>query len=213
VAVVHAVEREQLQSVLGEVFWHYDGFIAAAEGLVARLPELSLADARAELGSLSCSASASITAAPPAAAFERAIDADPDVQSYALYALASAFAAKHPGLTLDCAAQDASQARLWLTLAARVAERTHTTTCILYAPVQGRMLIGIDAWHPGQLRAIADPGFSFDQLWPLTTERKEARAHARSALAQAGPALLSPRGASLRELADQLARFSQDLRA
>jgi hypothetical protein len=208
--VVRAVPREPLQRTLGEVFWQHQGFIGAAEALVARLPELSLEDVRTELCSLD---DASSTPAPAAAAFERATDADPDVQSYALYALASAFAARHAGLTLDCAAHDASEARLWLTLAGRVAEQTNTTTCVLYAQAQGRLLISIDGWHPGALRAIADPGFSVDQLWPLTTALSEARVHARSALAQAGPALQRPRTASLRELADQLARFSQDLRA
>lgn len=135
-----------------------------------------------------------------------------DAQSYALYVVASAFAAKHPGVTLDCPALSPAQARLWLTLSARLAEVSASSLCVLYAPLAGRLLISIDAWHPGLLRAAADPGFSFDQLWPLATAQAEARTHARSALAQAGSALARPRSASVRELADQLAQFSQDLR-
>jgi type VI secretion system ImpM family protein len=223
VAIVHALEQAQLRAVQGDVFWRFPEFVHSARALLAQVETLTLADTRQELNELAeLTPSDSQRAAdggsdmPPIAAFERGLgseqSADIDAQSYALYAIASAFAARHPGLTLDCPAQDASQARLWLTLTARVAEVSASSLCILYAPLPGRLLIAIDAWHPGQLRAIADPGFSFDQLWPLATPQAEARAHARSALAQAGAALARPRSASLRELADQLAQFSLGLR-
>lgn len=223
VAIVHALAADPRRQVgLSELFWQYQEFVTQAEALVSRLPRLSLEEARAELDALTgvgvtaqdaSVGNASTTVAPPAAAFERVVNGSPGAQSYALYTVASAFAAKHAGLTLDCPAQDAAQARLWLTLVAHVAEQTSSKTCILYAPHKGRLLIAIDAWHPGQLRAIADPSFSFDQLWPISTEHQEARTHAQSALSKAGPALQRPRGASVRELAEQLAHFSQQLRA
>jgi len=219
VAVVHALQQAQLRAVQNDVFWRFSEFNERAEALIGKLARLSLEDARAELGALPKiaeePAAMSGNGSPPPAAFERGLTGtpDPDAQSYALYVVASAFAARHPGLSLDFPAQDASQARLWLTLCARVAEATSSALCILYAPAQGRLLIAIDAWHPSLLRAVADPGFSFDQLWPLGTPQAEARAHARSALAQAGPALARPRGVAVRELADQLALFSQALRS
>lgn len=219
VAVVHALPQAQLRAVQSDVFWCFDEFTQHAEALISKLGRLSLEEARAELSALPPLAEEpahrSGTGLPPAAAFERGLASasEPDAQSYALYVVASAFAARHPGLTLDFPAGDASQARLWLTLSARVAEATSSALCILYAPTHGRLLISIDAWHPGLLCAAADPGFSFDQLWPLGTPQAEARAHARDALAQAGPALARPRGAALRELADQLALFSQGLRS
>jgi hypothetical protein len=205
--------------VQSDVFWCFDDFTQRAEALVTKLGRLSLEEARSELAELPVisdePAALGGNGLPPPAAFERGLahNNDPDSQSYALYVVASAFAARHPGLTLDFPAHDASQARLWLTLSARVAEATSSALCILYAPAQGRLLIAIDAWHPNLLRAVADPGFSFDQLWPLGTPQAEARAHARSALAQAGPALARPRGVAVRELADQLALFSQGLRS
>jgi type VI secretion system ImpM family protein len=217
VALVHAIEQSELRPAQSEVFWRFREFTREADAVVARLERLSLDDVRSELDRLPELAADSGSDVPPCAAFERGLDdaqnADPEAQSYALYAVASAFAANHPGVTLDCPARDAAQARLWLTLTARVAEVSASTLCILYAPKTGRLLIAIDAWHPGQLRAAADPGFSFDQLWPLATTQAAARAHARSALAQAGPALARPRGVSVRELADQLAQFSQSLRS
>lgn len=223
VAVVHALPQAQLRAIQSDVFWRFPDFTQRAEALIAKLGRLTLEDARGELSALPTladePAGASGHGLPPPAAFERGLangnepSADPDEQSYALYVVASAFAARHPGLTLDFPAHDASQARLWLTLSARVAEATSSALCILYAPTAGRLLVAIDAWHPNLLRAVADPGFSFDQLWPLGTPQVEARAHARGALAQAGPALARPRGVAVRELADQLAQFSQGLRA
>jgi hypothetical protein len=206
------------------VFWRFADFTASAEALITKLGKLTLEDARGELSALPAiadepAAQSSSNGLPPPAAFERGLTngneqgADPDAQSYALYVVASAFAARHPGLTLDFPAHDPSQARLWLTLSARVAEASSSALCILYVPTHGRLLVTIDAWHPNLLRAVSDPGFSFDQLWPLGTPQAEARAHARSALAQAGPALARPRGVAVRELADQLAQFSQGLRA
>jgi type VI secretion system ImpM family protein len=223
VAVVHALPQDQLRAVQSDAFWRFTDFLERAEALVGKLGRFTLEDARAELAALPTiaeePAAMSGTGSPPPAAFERGLakshegSPDPDAQSYALYVVASAFAARHPGLTLDFPAHDPSQARLWLTLSARVAEATSSALCILYAPTLGRLLIAIDAWHPNLLRAVADPGFSFDQLWPLGTPQAEARAHARSALAQAGPALARPRGVAVRELADQLALFSQALRS
>lgn len=223
VAVVHPLPQAQLRAVQSDVFWRFSEFTERAEALITKLGRLTLEDARGELGALppieAEPAATSSSASPPPAAFERSLgkttdqSPDPDAQSYALYVVASAFAARHPGLTLDFPAHDPSQARLWLTLSARVAEATSSALCILYAPAFGRLLIAIDAWHPGLLRAVADPDFSFDQLWPLGTPQAEARAHARSALAQAGPALARPRGVAIRELADQLALFSQALRS
>lgn len=221
VAIVHALEQAQLRAVQGEVFWRFSGFVRSAQAMLGRLDRLTLADTRSELDGLTPidpnAAAESGRDLPPTATFDRALrseeNTDPDAQSYALYAVASAFAARHPGLTLDCPAQDPAQARLWLTLTARVAEVSASNLCILYAPEAGRLLIAIDAWHPGQLRAMAEPSFSFDQLWPLATPQAEARAHARSALAGGGNALTRPRGASTRDLADQLAEFSQSLRS
>ena len=223
VAVVHALPQAQLRALQSDVFWRFTDFNERAEALIGKLARLTLDDARGELDALPRiaeeSAAMSGNGLPPPAAFERGLaksneqSPDPDAQSYALYVVASAFAARRPGLTLDFPAHDASQARLWLTLSARVAEATACALCILYAPALGRLLISIDAWHPNLLRAVADPGFSFDQLWPLGTPQAEARAHARSALAQAGPALARPRGVAVRELADQLALFSQALRS
>lgn len=220
VAIVHALPQTQLRAAQSEVFWRYGEFVRDARAMLGRLDKLTLADARSELDALPPidpdAAADGSRELPPMAGFDRALtreeSKEPDAQSYALYAVASAFAARHPGLTLDCPAQDASQARLWLTLTARVAEVTASTLCILYAPEPGRMLIAIDAWHPGQLRAIADPGFSFDQLWPLVTTQADARAHARGALEPGGAALARPCGASLRDLADQLGQFALGLR-
>ena len=242
-AVVHSLDRTQLQTAQSEVFWQFSAFLSRAESMLGELATLTLADARAELEQLTLDArptrstnaraSAAISGpTPPPAALDRALqtgtladrdasathgqgaaDIGEDAQSYALYAFASAFAARHPGLTLDCPAVEPAHARLWLTLAARLAEVNASSLCVAYAPLAGRLLLAIDAWHPGLLRAAADPGFSFDQLWPLATPQADARAHARSALAQAGPALTRPRAASVRDLADQLARFSQALRS
>lgn len=230
-AVVHALEQAELKALQAELFWRFSAFLSNAEALLSELPKLTLGDARSELDGLSLEetrparaqpASAAVSGSgatpPPPAALGRALqgasseEIGEDAQSYALYAVASAFAARHPGLTLDCPAHEPAQARLWLALSARIAEATSSTLCLLYAPLAGRLLVSIDAWHPGALRAVADPGFSFDQLWPLATPQAEARAHARSTLAQAGGVLARPRSASVRDLADQLAQFSLSLR-
>jgi type VI secretion system ImpM family protein len=227
VAIVHAVAPAQLRTLQSEVFWRFAAFVEDAQALIANIETLTLADARAELAALTLSAtghaadSSSSTDArnlPSVASFERALQeaGEPpssEAQSYALYAVAAAFAAGVPGLTLDCPAREPSCARLWLTLCARVAELTGSTLCILYASDAGRLLVAIDGWHPGQLRAVADPGFSFDQLWPLATAQASARAHAHSALSQASSRLSQPSGVSALELADALAQFSQSLRA
>ena len=233
-ALVHAFDQSELRPQQSELFWRYSAFLHNAEALLGELATQTLADARDALAELSLenarparpgqsgAATAAISGGsnlPPPASLVRArqdgesADIGEDAQSYALYAIASAFAARHPGLTLDCPAHEPAQARLWLTLSARIADATGSALCIAYAPLAGRLLIAIDAWHPGALRAIADPGFSFDQLWPLATPQADARSHARSALAEAGAALARPRTASVRELADQLAQFSQALRA
>jgi hypothetical protein len=230
-ALVHALDQSELRPLQSELFWRYSAFLHSAEALLGELATQTLAAARDALEELSLeharpAQSGAATAAisgvsnpPPPASLVRALqdgesaDIGEDAQSYALYAIASAFAARHPGLTLDCPAHEPAQARLWLMLSARIADVTNSALCIMYAPLAGRLLIAIDAWHPGALRAIADPGFSFDQLWPLATSQADARAHARSALAEAGAALARPRTASVRELADQLAQFSQALRA
>ena len=213
VVVAHAFDRALWRARLGEIFWSFGPFLHGADDLVSRLPDLTLSDVRGELSALGGEpVEPGQGSPPPAAAFDRTFGGDAAVQSYALYAFASAFAAGQPGLTLDCPAGDAPLARLWLELATRVAEATGTTICALYAPPEGRLLISVNGWTPSLLRALADPGFVGDQVWPLTTELAEARDNARHALQEASPALARPRGLPLAELCEQLARVAKSMR-
>lgn len=213
VVIARAFDRAQWRPRLGEVFWSFNEFLSDADLLLDRLPDLTISDVRGELSALSAEqVEPGQGSPPPAAAFDRTFAGDGAVQSYALYAFASAFAAGQPGLTLDCPANDAPLARLWLELAARVSEATGTTTCTMYAPKTGRLLISVNGWTPSLLRALGDPSFEGDQLWPLTTQLPEARDNARAALQETAPALTRPRGLSLTDLCEQLARFSKTLR-
>jgi len=213
VVIAHAFDRALWRSKLGEIFWSFGAFLSDADQLITRLPDLTLSDVRGELTDLADGqAEPGQGSPPPAAAFDRTFGGDAAVQSYALYAFASAFAAGQPGLTLDCPANDAPLARLWLELATRVAEATGTTLCALYAPGASRLFISVSGWTPSLLRALADPSFVGDQVWPLTTELPEARDNARAALQEAAPALARPRSLSLNDLCEQLAKVAKGMR-
>jgi type VI secretion system ImpM family protein len=213
VVIAHAFDRALWRTRLGEIFWSFGAFLDDAGDLVTRLPDLTLSDVRGELGALSDErAEPGSGSPPPAAAFDRTFAGDSAVQSYALYAFASAFAAGQPGLTLDCPASDASLVRLWLELATRLSDATGTTICATYAPSVQRLLISINGWTPSLLRALADPSFVGDQVWPLTTELPEARDNARIALQEAAPALARLRGLSLSDLCQQLTLVTKSMR-
>jgi type VI secretion system ImpM family protein len=217
VAIARAFEREKPRTPgaeVGRIFASHRDFLERATDLIAQLPSLALGDVRAALGGLPQRDPdhAAASPQPPATSLAALLGDDIAVQSYALYAFASAFAARQPGLTLDCPVRDAATAECWLELAGRVALRTGTCPCVLYSPEPARLLIALDAWNPTLLRAIADPSHGGERVWPLTTETPAAREHAHAALVEAVPEILRARSLQIVELTEALARFSKMLR-
>lgn len=204
---------------LGGLWWKRGAFIEAAQALLERAPTLDIAELRAELPELPCN--------------DEEPGAGPDMTSseadnfrwtlfgeageleacYALYAFASAFAAAQPGLSVMCPAPDELTARVWLELAAQAAARTDQGLCALYAPEKAWLSIAISAWSPAQLCALADPAYSHETVWPLSTPSAESRELARDALLTSSPRLAQLRSFPVAELADALARCSLALGA
>jgi type VI secretion system protein ImpM len=221
VAIFRTVELASLRPHLGRLFWQFEPFLRAASDLVEQLPRMSdLAELRVAL--------AELPSAPPSAAdtpgpdlrsmqsqtfLESVFGADPAYeQLYGLYAFAAAFAAgADANPTLDCPVRSERDARVWLELATQLSARTGGAPSLLYAPEHGRLLVSASHWASELLRALAEPGYTCDRIWPLTTQAAPALDQARSDMLSVMPELASTRGLPVLELANRLANFSASL--
>jgi type VI secretion system protein ImpM len=213
-----AVFRE---SALGERRKHFAAllsehaeFLDAAELLLVALPDLSLEELRARLVSLPIPVADSAPVIEPRQAGSRLrqlFEADPPGSLfYALSTFVSAFADTDATtqLALDCPVREAADARIWLALAALISAQNPACPSFLFAPEPARLLISVAAPGAELLCALAQPGFSGERVWPLTTAHLPAIEHARSTLLPVLPELAAEHEASLslRELGERLAR-------
>jgi type VI secretion system protein ImpM len=88
------------------------------------------------------------------------------------------------GTVLDCPAHDDNDRLIFMELATRVLRwRDALPTCCWTAgPMPARLLIALGPPPSDVLRALADPGYSSQRIWPLTTARVAAIERARAAL-------------------------------
>jgi type VI secretion system ImpM family protein len=188
-------------------------FLLAAQALLAALPDLSRAALRDALGNLpELNPNASqrgLESLDCATFFGSLASAEPAFEAfYALYAFVSGLGpGTSAGPALLCPTGSERDALAWLEIAARVCARTKRTPSYLFAPERGRLLVCSSSLTPELLRALAEPGFTSDHIWPLTTELPSAREHARAELLAIVPELAAPADLPVITLADKLAQF------
>jgi type VI secretion system protein ImpM len=220
VAVFRQFDRAAYQAQLGQLFWGFGSFLHAAQQLISELPELALDEARARLSALPELTPLTAAASDPqleslrsASFFDGLFGATPDhPQFYALYTLASAFAAQAgAGTALDCPIRGPLDARAWLELAAHLGRRHKLWPSFLFSPEKARLLISVASPPAELLCALAEPARVFERIWPLHTQSLTALDHARSSMLSNLPELGATPGIPLPLLAERLAAFSASL--
>jgi type VI secretion system ImpM family protein len=188
-------------------------FLRAAAALLDTLPDLSreaLREALTELPEVETSGSEDALESFDCASFFASVSRiEPTFESfYGLYAFVNGLAPSlGAGPALICPVGGEQDVRAWLEIARCVCARTRRTPSYLHAPERGRLLVCSSSLSPELLRALADPRFTSDRVWPLTTESPSAREHARAELLEAVPELAAPSNLRLNALAERLAKF------